>query len=199
VDVEEKLEQGAGDRERLVRAVEAFVPGCEQEERDRGQILAWLGRTDCPDVSTRQNEVAHLTASAWVVSPDRSRVLMAYHRIYDTWAWLGGHADGDFDLARVALREVGEESGLAHARLAAAEPASLEVLCVNGHVKRGTYVSSHLHLNVTYLVEADPDEPVRPKPDENKAVRWFEKDEVLGHVTEPWMVRWVYPKLLGRM
>jgi ADP-ribose pyrophosphatase YjhB (NUDIX family) len=199
MDAEEGLARGLGDRERLVRAVEAFAPGCEQEERDLAQILAWLGRADCPDVSTRENEVAHLTASAWVVSPDRSRVLMAYHRIYDTWAWLGGHADGDFDLARVALREVGEESGLAHARLASPEPVSLEVLCVNGHVKRGAYVSSHLHLNVTYLVEADPAEPVRPKPDENKAVRWFEKDEVLGRVTEPWMVRWVYPKLLGRM
>ncbi|MGN0075382.1 MAG: NUDIX hydrolase [Parafannyhessea sp.] len=199
MDAEESRVREPDDRSRLARDVEAFVPGCEQEERDRRQILEWLGRSDCPDVSTRRNEVAHLTGSAWVVSPDRSMVLMAYHRIYDTWAWLGGHADGDFDLARVTLREVGEESGLTRARLVGRAPISLEVLCVNGHVKRGAYVSSHLHLNVTYLVEADPDEPVRPKPDENKAVRWFERDDVLDHVSEPWMVRWVYPKLLERM
>lgn len=189
----------ACERLGLVSAVRRFSPTCEQEERDRALFLRWLDRRDCPDVSTRENDVAHLTASAWVVDTDRERALMAYHRIYDTWAWLGGHADGDFDLARVALREVGEESGLAHARLASPSPVSLETLCVNGHVKRGAYVCSHLHLNLTYLIEADPSEPIRPKPDENKAVRWFEKDEVLANVTEPWIARWVYPKLLRLM
>lgn len=192
-------EERMRDRRRLVAEVEHFSLSCEQEERDQALFLRWLERRDCPDISTRANDVAHLTASAWVVDEDRTRVLMAYHRIYDTWAWLGGHADGDFDLARVALREVGEESGLAHARLVAPEPVSLEALCVNGHVKRGTYVCSHIHLNLTYLIEADPAEPIRPKPDENRAVRWFEKDEVLANVTEPWMARWVYPKLLRLM
>ena len=204
-------ERRARERQRLVAAVRHFSPTCEQEEKDQELFLRWLERRDCPDVSTRENDVAHLTASAWVVDvahltasawvvdANRTRVLMAYHRIYDTWAWLGGHADGDFDLARVALREVGGESGLAHARLAVPSPVSLETLCVNGHVKRGAYVCSHLHLNLTYLIEADPAEPIRPKPDENKAVRWFEKDEVLANVAEPWMERWVYPKLLRLM
>lgn len=192
-------EERMRDRRRLVAEVEHFSPTCEQEERDQALFLRWLERRDCPDVSTRENDVAHLTASAWVVDPSRTHAFMAYHRIYDTWAWLGGHADGDFDLARVALREVGEESGLAHARLVAPEPVSLEALCVNGHVKRGTYVCSHIHLNLTYLIEADPAEPIRPRPDENRAVRWFEKDEVLASVTEPWMARWVYPKLLRLM
>lgn len=195
----DSVDARAHERQRLVADVRHFSPTCEQEEKDQALLLRWLERRDCPDVSTRENDVAHLTASAWVVDADRTRVLMAYHRIYDTWAWLGGHADGDFDLARVALREVGEESGLAHARLATPAPVSLETLCVNGHIKRGAYVCSHLHLNLTYLIEADPAEPIRPKPDENKAVRWFEKDEVLAHVTEPWMERWVYPKLLRLM
>ncbi len=170
----DSVDARAHERQRLVADVRHFSPTCEQEEKDKDLFLRWLERRDCPDVSTRENDVAHLTASAWVVDANRTRALMAYHRIYDTWAWLGGHADGDFDLARVALR-------------------------VNGHVKRGTYVCSHLHLNLTYLIEADPAEPIRPKPDENKAVRWFEKDEVLANVAEPWMERWVYPKLLRLM
>lgn len=189
----------AHERRCLVAAVRNFSPTCEQEERDKALFLRWLDCRDCPDVSTRENDVAHLTASAWVVDADHTHALMAYHRIYDTWAWLGGHADGDLDLARVALCEVGEESGLAHARLVTPSPVSLETLCVNGHVKRGAYVCSHLHLNLTYLIEADPAEPIRPKPDENKAVRWFGKDEVLANVTEPWMAKWVYPKLLRLM
>lgn len=194
-----QMDERQRDREHLIEVVEGYAPTCEQEERDRKLMLAWLQNQDCPDVSTRQNEVAHLTASAWAVDSSRSMVLMAYHRIYDSWAWLGGHADGDFDLARVALREAGEESGIKGAHLAQPSPLSLEILCVDGHVKHGAYVSSHLHLNLTYLVEADASEPVRVKPDENKAVRWFRKDEVLGCVSEPWMAKWVYPKLLRRI
>lgn len=71
---------------------------------DRELILNWI--RSCPDAYQRSNTAAHITASAWVVNPDRTRVLMAYHHIYDSWAWLGGHADGDEDLPSVALREV---------------------------------------------------------------------------------------------
>ena len=65
------------------------------------------------DLWTRQDPTAHLTASAWVVNSGWSRVLMAYHNLYGSWSWLGGHADGERDLLSAALREVREESGLA--------------------------------------------------------------------------------------
>jgi 8-oxo-dGTP pyrophosphatase MutT (NUDIX family) len=97
--------------ERLLRAqVENYVPANEQEERDRNLLLRWIDSGT--DILTRDNEVAHLTASAWVMNPDRTKVLMAYHNLYDSWAWLGGHADGDKDLLRVAMKEVREESGI---------------------------------------------------------------------------------------
>ena len=92
---------------------------------------------------------------------------MAYHNLYDSWSWLGGHADGDRDLLAVSMREVREESGLTAVRPVSPHIYSLEILTVDGHEKRGAYVSSHLHLNVTYLLEADPAAPVRRKPDEN--------------------------------
>ena len=82
----------------------AYRPWNEQEERDREELLRRLDSHE--DLYTRANTAAHFTASAWVVSPDRKQVLMAYHRLYDSWAWLGGHADGDRDLLAVALREV---------------------------------------------------------------------------------------------
>mgnify|MGYP002237558723 CR=1 FL=1 len=53
-----------------------------------------------------------MTASAWVVNKDRSKVLMIYHNIYNSWSWLGGHADGETDLLAVAIREVREEAAL---------------------------------------------------------------------------------------
>ena len=66
----------------------AYRPWNEQEERDREELLRRLDSHE--DLYTRANAAAHFTASAWVVSPDRSQVLMAYHRLYDSWAWLGG-------------------------------------------------------------------------------------------------------------
>ena len=119
---------------------------------------------------------------------------MAYHRIYDSWAWLGGHADGDHDLLRVALKEVKEESGVV-ARPVTNQIYSVEILTVDGHEKHGKYVPSHLHLNVTYLLEADDRQAIRPKEDENKAVAWFGLAEALEKSSEPWFVDRIYRKL----
>ena len=140
-------------KENLLRQIREYRPYNEQEERDRAILLKWM-ESGC-DILTRENETAHLTAPAWVVSPDRKQVLMAYHNIYHSWAWLGGHADGDADLCSVAVREVKEESGIEEVKLLSDQPFSLEILSVDGHVKRGKYVTTHLHLNVTYLMEAE--------------------------------------------
>ena len=78
----------------------------------------------------------------------------------------------------MALREAREESGVAHVRPVSEEIYSLEILPVTQHVKRGKFVSAHLHLNLTYLLEADAHDALRCKPDENSGVRWFRPDEV---------------------
>ena len=181
----------------LLEQIRAFQPWNPQEERDRAELLRRLGSGEA--LYTRDNASAHLTASAWVVSPDRRQVLMAYHNLYGSWAWLGGHADGERDLLAVALREVREESGLVNVRPVSPEIYSLEILTVDGHEKRGVYVSSHLHLNVTYLLEADPADPVRRKPDENSAVGWFGLEEAAAASTEPWFRERIYKKLNAKL
>lgn len=177
----------------LAGQLTAFVPFNEQEARDRELLLDCLGRE--PEVLTRKNPLAHFTASAWVVNPAHTRVLMAYHNIYRSWSWLGGHADGESDLLAVALREVREESGIRSARPVSRDIFSVEALTVDGHEKRGAYVSSHLHLNVTYLLEADEEEALSIKPDENSGVRWFTLEESETVPSEPWFCARVYRKL----
>ena len=175
----------------------AFVPGNEQETRDKEELLSWLDSGI--DIYTRRCNAAHLTASGWVVSPDKKQVLLAYHNLYDSWAWLGGHADGEADLQAVAKREVLEESGLADCKTLSDGIFSLEILTVDGHEKHGSYISSHLHLNVTYLFEADPSAPLRCKPDENKAVAWFPAEQVLEKSTEKWFCERIYSKLIEKV
>lgn len=182
----------------LAEDVMAYQPVNEQEHVDRELILGRLAHD--PHVADRSS-LAHLTTSAWTVDAAGERVLLCYHNIYDSWSWVGGHADGELDLVAVAARELAEETGVTRARLVDAGAggiASLEVLTVDGHVKRGHYVGSHLHLNVTYLFVADPSLALRKKPDENSGVRWVALDEVFALSSEPWMCERVYEKLIAR-
>ena len=183
----------AGNRAELTEAIRAFRPENEQEEADKKGILAFLAANE--NAFTRDNTIAHMTASAWVVNRDRTKVLMVYHRIYDSWSWTGGHADGEEDLLAVALREVTEETGVSSVTPVSDDIFSLEILTVDGHEKHGSYVPSHLHMNVTYLLEADEEEPLTVCEDENKGVAWFGLDEALSASSEPWFVQRIYRKL----
>lgn len=183
--------------ENLRQTLLAYEPGCEQEEADRRIMLEMLETQR--NLLTRDNATAHFTASAWLVNESRTKVLMVYHNIYHSWSWTGGHADGESNLLQVARREAMEETGLKQIRTVSEDPFSLEILTVDGHRKRGRYVPSHLHLNLTYLLEAEETEALIVKPDENSGVRWFFLEEALNACTEPWMIRWIYTKLNGRL
>lgn len=180
----------------LKEQIEKYLPVNEQEEHDKELLLEWLLE---PDVFTRKNKKAHLTASAWVVNPSRTKVLMIYHNIYDSWAWMGGHADGETDLLAVAKREAEEESGITDVRPVSEDIASLEIVTVSGHEKKGEYVSSHLHLNVTYIFEAPEEQELFIKPDENSGVMWIETDDIKNKSTEKWFIDRIYPKLINKM
>ena len=183
----------------LIDDIRAYRPVNEQEQADKLVILRALGNDpNCFDRSAQ----AHMACSIWVVDPTLTQTLLVYHNIYDSWSWIGGHADGERDLAAVALRELSEETGMANAQLVDCGPGgvySIEVLTVDGHVKRGEYVSSHLHLNVTYLAVADPREAVRMKPDENSGVRWAPIEDAVRLSTELWIRDRIYRKLIDKL
>ena len=181
----------------LLRAIKNYQPFNEQEALDKELILQQLTNND--QVFLRQSKLAHITVSAWIINPDYQKVLMAYHNIYQSWAWLGGHADGETDLKHVILKEIAEESGLTAVEFVTPSLFSLEILTVDGHQKHGHYVSSHLHLNVTYLLQASDDLPLRIKADENSQVAWLKLSELKQKVSEPWFYDHIYSKLMAKV
>ena len=177
----------------LKEQIEKYIPYNEQEENDKKIILDYMNKFD--NLLTRENEIAHFTASAWVINKEKTKILMIYHKIYNSWSWTGGHADGDDNLLYTAVRELKEETGIENVKVLKDDIFSLETICVNGHVKRGKYVSSHLHLNLTYLLEVDEKEELKIKEDENSGVKWIDIKDIDTYVTEQWMKERIYSKL----
>ena len=176
--------------------IRAYVPRSPAEEADKAQILDYIARYP-HTILTRENPIAHITASGFILSRDGQWVLMAHHNLYRVWAWTGGHADGEADLLAVALREAREETGAGHIVPLSEQIASVEILPVWGHVKRGRYVCAHQHLNVSYLLTADREGPLTAREGENTGVAWLPADRLL-ELTCEWQMDEVYTKLLER-
>ena len=93
----------------FIAELAAYVPADEREAEEKDVILDYARRF--PDtVLTRENRIAHITSSAFVVNAAGDKMLMAHHIQRGVWAWPGGHADGNADLLAVALREAEEET-----------------------------------------------------------------------------------------
>ena len=180
----------------LEKMIEEFTPINKQEIKDKEMFLYYLNTFD--DVLNRSNEIAHLTSSAFVLNKDRDKVLMIYHNIYDSWGWTGGHADGNSDLLQVALREVTEETGVSNIKPIINDIFVIDTLPVLGHEKKGKYIPGHIHLSVAYLFEADENEKLLIKEDENSNVKWIPIEQVVEHSTEPHM-KTVYNKIINKI
>ena len=145
------------------------------------------------DIAYRRERLAgHFTASSWLVSGDGRRTLLTHHRKLGRWLQLGGHADGDKDLARVALKEAEEESGLTGLRV---EPAIFDL---DRHwIPEHKTVPGHWHYDARYIVRAGADETFAVS-DESHALAWREiasvaddadLDESLRRMARKWLAR----------
>jgi len=172
--------------------ISSYIPKNEQEAQDKKVILECIRLF--PESVLLRHDIAHITSSSLILNQRADKMLMIHHNLRNEWSWTGGHADGNENLLEVAIKEATEETGVEVVPLSD-EIASLDVLSVIGHVKKGKYVNSHLHLSVAYILVADESEAPVVKPDENSAVRWFPIGAVNG---EPFSHRdaYLYNKLL---
>lgn len=133
----------------------------------------------------------HFTGSAWLVSADSKRVLLTHHRKLNRWLQLGGHADGDTNLARVALREAQEESGLDKLTIEAA------IFDLDQHwIPPRANELGHWHYDVRFVVRANGSEQYRVS-EESHALAWRDVIAVAADKDADDSVRRMAQKWLG--
>ena len=161
----------------LLELLARHTPFDEREAAHTKWLRAFLSQAEGDvfgrEMAGREPMWGHVTGSAWVVSPDRARVVMVHHAKLGRWVQPGGHCDGEADVLSVALREVREETGLD------ATPVSRDIFDVDVHpIPLYWSVPEHLHFDVRFLLQADDTaEPIASV--ESRAVRWVSLDEAL--------------------
>jgi 8-oxo-dGTP pyrophosphatase MutT (NUDIX family) len=164
------------------QAVADAAPGDPSHEAHRREILEFIDRH--PDALHRSCEVGHLTGSAAVVDPSTRHVLLLFHAKVRRWLQPGGHADGDADLAHVALREAEEETGIAG--LSVVRPAI--DLDVHRFEHAAGLEPDHLHLDVRHLVLAPPGaEPAGNH--ESEGMAWVAEGDLDRYDVDPGTTR----------
>lgn len=181
---------------KLYNEINNYKPFDEKEQNDKEVILEYIKNTN--DVLTRENKIAHFTASAWITNKERNKILMIYHNVYNSWAWVGGHADGEENLQKVAIKEAEEETGIKNLIPLIDGIFGLNIITVFNHIKRGKQVNSHLHFDVEYIFEANEDDFIRIKEDENSGVDWIPIEKVISSSSEEHM-KPIYQRLLDKM
>ena len=176
----------------LADALDAYASTHAGEAQTGGLFHDFLGSS--LNVFERSHAIGHFTGSAWLVSVDGERVLLTHHRKLDRWLQLGGHADGDTDLARVALREAEEESGLRDL------VGETSVFDLDRHriPARGDE-AEHWHYDVRFVVRATRSEEFAVS-DESHALAWRDivaiaddtaADPSLRRMARKWLARGV--------
>ena len=164
--------------------LEAYVPTGATDAAARERILGFVRAHD--DCFERTLLEGHVTGSAWIVNPSRTRCLLTHHRKLDRWLQLGGHADGQTDALEVAMREAREESGLTSLRAVSDAIFDCDVHSIPGRKAE----PEHFHYDVRFLLEADDTEPL-VLSEESKELAWVALEDVASLESDESVMRMV--------
>ncbi len=164
----------------LLEALGAFVP-FDDVEREHHASISRLVATSPAPFSRHSFDPGHVTASAFIVDPAGTRLLLHHHRRLDRWLQMGGHVDAAEHVVDAALREAREESGLAELALASAAPFDIDIHAIPA--AKGE--PAHLHFDVRYIVRTTRPETIRIASEESLDLRWFTLEDAAEAMASP--------------
>ncbi len=170
-----------GSREWLVNKIQSYSIHHPEEQNTVKRFLNLLNH---PDAFQRMHLPGHITGSAFIVSEDHTKTLLVHHAKLDRWLQPGGHADGDTDVVRVAMREANEETGLQRLELVTPEIFDLDI----HPIPTRKDFPAHEHYDIRYLVKASPEEKIIVS-EESFDVRWVPLDILATYTTEKSLLR----------
>ncbi len=139
-----------------------------------------------PDCFQRTLKIGHITGSAWVVDAAHEKTLLTHHKKLNRWLQPGGHADGDADIAEVAMREAREESGLAGLILVSDELFDVDIHLIPARVDE----PEHFHYDCRFLISAGEDESYAVS-DESHDLAWIALTDIESYTDESSILRMV--------
>ncbi len=181
-----------------ITLIEDYKPGNNKDDSIRKSMLQFMKKNE-DDVLTRKNTMAHVTASSVILNESINKMLMIHHKIYDTWTWQGGHADGESDLLKVAIKEAYEETGIEKVTVIQEENKPvirLDILPVMEHIKNGEFITAHMHLNVAFVFIASEKELLKVNTEETNGLKWISLNEIDAYAKEPEITP-IYHKLIA--
>jgi 8-oxo-dGTP pyrophosphatase MutT (NUDIX family) len=167
----------------LLADLNAYRPLDAREAAMRDRVAAFVAAEGLAAFA-RTTAAGHITASAWIVDPARTRCVLLHHRKLERWLQLGGHVDGDPDVRRAALREAREESGLRTLRALGEQIYDIDVHRIP---ERGAE-PAHEHYDLRFALEADPREPLVSN-EESHDVRWIALTELARYAVDESVLR----------
>ncbi len=180
---------------KLLEHLNNYQPIDEKEENNKLVIIQAIQNS--PNIFERSNKLFHISSSSWIVNQDFTKALLCYHNIYDSYSWTGGHNDGDVDCLKVAYNEAVEETGIKEFKILSDKIMGIDILPVTEHYKNGEYINWHLHLNVTYLLQANDKDRLIISEKENSDLKWFTFEQIPEVVREEDMIE-TYQKLIKK-
>jgi len=153
------------DRLSLVQFFSGYRTAFAEETRFVIQFLELLSNQNCFE---RTHLPGHITGSAWIVDRNRTQTLLVHHAKLNKWVQPGGHADGDENILRVALREAEEETGLKNLTVITSVPFDVDIHTIP---QRKDF-PEHSHFDIRFLIEASHDEQIIVS-EESHDVKWI--------------------------
>ena len=183
--------QEADFRAPLCKALQKYAESHPEQKITADRMLDFVRST--PHCFERSHAAGHMTGSAWLLNPAGDKALLTLHHNLQRWMQTGGHADGDPDTLRVALKEAEEESGITGIVPISGEIFDIDIHLIPARPAKGE--PAHFHYDVRYLLRAPHEQyAISHESDdlawwsaEDFATRAAELDTSVLRMAELWM------------